>query len=79
MKRISETEIRQCPVNNPKDPYGHPLIVHIVCARDETTGRWWYVKQYRSGVFTWTRDQLYARHYSAARARYVQSRLPAEF
>lgn len=48
----------------------------MVAARDNETGRWWYVKNYRNGQFTWTKDKLYGKLYSQRRARDVQMCIP---
>jgi hypothetical protein len=79
MRRFNTTESFPTPFNNPADPCGPPIIKWHVRVRDAETGRWWYVKQFRSGTVTWTRDMLYARAYSEKRARFVQSCLPTEF
>ena len=48
----------------------------MVAARDRDTGRWWYVKNYRNGQYTWTKDKLYGKLYSQRRARSVQMDIP---
>lgn len=78
MKQINCTETFSTPFSDPRDPYGPPLVRFHVRARDAETGRWWYVKSFRSGQFTWTSDMLYARAYSRERARFVQSCIPSE-
>lgn len=69
---INHTEAIRCPFNNPADLYGPPIVRWIVRVRNVSTGRWWYLKQYRSGVPTWTSDQTYAKPYSERRASFVQ-------
>lgn len=48
---------------------GEPMW--MVAARDRETGRWWYVKNFRAGKFSWTSDKLYGKLYSERRAKFV--------
>lgn len=72
---INCVESIHCPFNNPVDPYGPPLVRWIVRVRDFSTGRWWYVKQFRSGVPTWTSDPTYAKAYSERRSSFIRAEL----
>ena len=69
---INMTETFQTIINTPDGS----APMWMVAARDAETGRWWYVKNYRSGKFTWTSDKLYGKLYSQRRARSVQMDIP---
>lgn len=72
---INHVESIRCPFNNPVDPYGPPLVRWIVRVRNVSTGRWWYIRQFRSGAPVWTSDPTYAKAYSERRSRFVQVKL----
>lgn len=72
---INYTESIRCPFNNPGDPYGPPLVRWVVRVRDFSTGRWWYLRQFRSGAPAWTSDPTYAKEYSERRSRFIQAEL----
>ena len=70
---INMTESVQTIINTPDGS----TPMWMVAARDRDTGRWWYVRNYRNGQFTWTRDKLYGKLYSQRRARSVQMCIPS--
>lgn len=72
---INHTEALRCPYNKPSDPYGPPTIRWIVRVYNATTRRWWYVKQFRSGIPVWTSDPTYAKPYSECRSSVIQAEL----
>ena len=55
-------------------PDGSAPKYHVM-ARDEVTGRYMYVTGCRNGQYTFTRDPLYARPYSATVAKHHVTKL----
>ena len=47
----------------------------VVAAREESNGRWWYLKNYYKGLYTFTRDRTYAKPYCRSVALRHQSHL----
>ena len=80
---INASEVISCPVNNPRNPYGPPLIKYMLRVRDRDTGKWWYVWHIsrRFGEdrrYVFTRDPTYARLMSLRTAREHQSNMTTD-
>lgn len=61
-----KTEVRSIPQNNPRDPYGPPLVRFIV--RAYRKARPVYVARVTRSGYTFTRDPLHARTFSEREA-----------
>jgi len=77
---INASEVLSRPVNNPRDPYGPPLIKFMLRVRDRDTGKWWYVRTFskRAGEdrrYVFTSDPTYARLMSLRTARLHQANM----
>lgn len=80
---INASEVISCPVCNPKEPYGPPLIKFMLRVRDRDTGKWWYIRTFskRSGEdhrYTFTSDPTYARMMSFRTARNHQANMTTD-
>lgn len=62
-----KAEIRPVPLNNPRDPYGPPLVRYIVKAYRQP--RPVYVAHVTRSGYTFTLDPLHARTFSERAAR----------
>jgi len=65
LRRVNKTET--CSTST---PYRYNVRV-----REGATGRWYYVKSYSKGRYTFTRDHTYAKQFCYAVARQHQSRM----
>lgn len=83
-RRINCSEIISQVVNNPRDPYGPPLVRYILRVREQETGRWYYVRKItpvRNGMptqYTFTSDHTHARCMTFRTARRHQANMTAD-
>lgn len=64
-----KTEILTVPRNNPRDPYGPPMLWAIVKVFDPTYHRPLYIRTASAKGYTFTTDWLYTRHFHHATAQ----------
>lgn len=62
-------EVLDAVRNDPRDPYGPPVVGYIVRVNDPEHPWPLYVRTYSRKGYTWTTDHTYARHFTPAAAQ----------
>ena len=62
-------EVLSAVENNPRDPYGPPLVRYIVRVEDPAYHRPLFIRAFSCKGYRWTTDPTYARHFSLATAQ----------
>ena len=64
-----KTDILDAVINNPRDPYGPPLLRYVVRVYDPDYPRPLFIRTASRSGYRWTTDPTYARHFTLAAAR----------
>ena len=62
-------EVLSAVENDPRDPYGPPLVRYIVRVDDPSYNRLLFIRAFSRHGYRWTTDPTYARHFSLATAQ----------